>query len=402
MPNYRYKAIGANGARLEGIQFAHSKNEVIELLRNNQQTPVSIEEVSAATKDLSVMDLSKVKLRDIAVFCRQFYTMLNAGVTILNALEILQHQTQSKKLKKVIIEVYEKVQKGMTLSEAMSDFKNIFPELLINMVAVGEVSGNLDDIMDRMAFHYDKEYRMTERVKSAMVYPTALAVVAVSVVTFLLVAVMPTFVGMFESSGVELPMPTKILLGVSDVIRQFGLFIAIGISGAFYFIKASMRTPAGKLTVDQMKLKIPVICSLTQMIITTRFTRTLSTLVASGVPLIQSIEVVSRVVENKVVEKSLINAISDVKKGVSLSVPLREMGHFPVMVHYMVGIGEESGSLDEILNRTATYYDEELETALQRAMALIEPLMIVIMAVLVGSIAVAMVMPMFDMIKTVG
>lgn len=402
MPDYRYKAIGADGARIEGVQTAHSEIQILELLRNNKQVPISIEEISNISKDVNLSSrFNKVKLKDISIFCRQFFTMLNAGVTILNVLEILKNQTLNKRLQVVIHEIHEKVQKGMSLSEAMGEFKKDFPDLLINMVAVGEVSGNLDGIMERMAIHFDKEYRTTEKVKSAMVYPVVLAIVAISVVTFLLVAVMPTFVGMFQSSGVELPLPTRILLTLSNALIEYGLFIVIAFGGIFMFIKAVINTPKGQFAIDQMKLKLPVVKALNKMIITTRFTRTMSMLVASGVPLIQSLEVVAKVVQNKVVEKSMHHAITEVKKGISLSIPLKEMGHFPVMVHYMVGIGEESGSLDDILSRTATFYDEELETTIARTMALIEPIMIVVMAILIGSIAIAMVMPMFDMMKTV-
>lgn len=402
MPLYRYKAITQAGARVEGTQNAQNKNEVIELLRSNNQLPVSIDEVTAVNKELDMFSsFKRVNTKDIAVFCRQFYTMLNAGVTILSSLDILKQQSESKKLKHIVEEVYESVQRGMTLSESMKMHPKDFPELLINMVAVGEVTGNLDEIMDRLATHFEKENRMSNKVKSAMIYPMVLLVVALSVVTFLLVFVMPTFVGMFTSSGVELPLPTRILLAISNVLTQYGLFVFLGIVGAVFGIKTLAQSPEGKVFVDQMKLTLPVVRGVTQKVITTRFTRTLATLMASGVPLIQAIEVISRVVGNKVVEKDLIHAINELKKGVSLSVPIRDMGHFPPMVHYMINIGEESGSIDDIMNRTANYYDEELDTALTRMVALMEPLMIVFMAVVVGGIAVAMVMPMFDMMGIV-
>lgn len=402
MPLYRYKAITQAGARVEGTQNAQNKKEIIELLRSNNQLPVSIDEVTVANQDLDLFaSFQKVHTKDIAVFCRQFYTMLNAGVTILSSLDILKQQSESKKLKKVVEEIYESVQRGTTLSESMKEHPKDFPELLINMVAVGEVTGNLDEIMDRLATHFEKENRMSNKVKSALIYPMVLLVVSLSVVTFLLVFVMPTFVGMFTSSGVELPLPTRILLGVSNTLVHYGIFIFIGLVGAVFGIKTMAQSPKGKLVVDQMKLSIPVLKGVTQKIITTRFTRTLATLMASGVPLIQAIEVISRIVGNTVVERDLLHAISDLKKGVSLSIPIRDMGHFPPMVHYMLNIGEESGSIDDIMNRTANYYDEELDTALTRLVSLMEPLMILVMAVLVGSIAVAMVMPMFSMMDTI-
>lgn len=402
MPLYRYKAITPAGARVEGTQSAQSKNEVVELLRNSNQLPVSIDEVTVATKDVDLLAaFQKVSTKDIAIFCRQFYTMLNAGVTILSGLDILKQQSESKKLKRVVEEVYDGVQCGMTLSESLKLHPKDFPELLINMVAVGEVTGNLDEIMDRLAVHFEKENRMANKVKSALIYPMALLTVSLGVVTFLLIFVMPTFVGMFTSSGVELPLPTRILLGVSNILVHYWIFVLIGLAGIIFGIKTAVKTPGGQLFVDQMKLKLPVIKGVTQKVITTRFTRTLATLMSSGVPLIQAIEVISRIVGNKVVEKDLVHAISDLKKGVSLSVPIRDMGHFPPMVYYMINIGEESGSIDDIMNRTANYYDEELDTALTRMVALMEPIMIVFMAVVVGGIAVAMVMPMFSMMNTI-
>ncbi len=402
MPLYRYKAITQAGARVEGTQSAQNKNEVLELLRNNNQLPVTIEEVTVANKDIDILSaFQKVSTKDIAVFCRQFYTMLNAGVTILSCLDILKQQSESKKLISVVGEVYEGVQCGMTLSESMKAHPKEFPELLVNMVAVGEVTGNLDEIMDRLATHFEKENRMANKVKSALIYPMVLLVVAFTIVVFLLVFVMPTFVNMFTSSGVELPLPTRILLGISDALVHYGIFIFIGLVGAIFGIKTLAQSPKGRLFVDGMKLKMPVIKGVTQKIITTRFTRTLATLMSSGVPLIQGIEVVSKIVGNKVVEKDLVHAIVDLKKGISLSIPIRDMGHFPPMVHYMINIGEESGSIDDIMNRTANYYDEELDTALTRMVALMEPLMIVLIAVVVGGIAIAMVMPMFDMMQTV-
>lgn len=402
MPIFKYKAITATGARVEGTHEAHSKKEILQLLQNNQQFPVSIEEITIGQQDVDLFErFKKVSTKDISVFCRQFYTMLHAGVTILNCLEILKHQTENKKMKSVLAGVDDNVQKGLTLSEAMKLYKKDFPELLVNMVAVGEVSGNLDQIMDRMAIHYEKENRMNSKLKSAMIYPAALAVVALSVVTFLLIFVMPTFVGMFASSGVQLPLPTRILLGLSYGLIHYGLIILAVLVAIIFGLKTLAQTDDGKRFIDQAKLNLPLLKGITQKVVTTRFTRTMATLLASGVPLIQAIEVVSKVVGNYVVEHDLMQATFDVRKGISLSVPLKKMGHFPPMVYYMVTIGEESGSLDDILNRTATYYDDELEDALVRFTALLEPIMIVFMAVIVGSIAVAMVMPMFDMLQTV-
>ena len=402
MPDYKYKAITSNGAKIEGIHTCDSKDEVIELLRKNKEFPISIDEVIEGSTKITFFDIfSKVKSKDISIFCRQFYTMLNAGVTIITCLDILRVQTDNKKLKMAIAAVYEEVQKGRYFSESLKDQSDVFPELLINMVAAGELSGTLDTIMSRMALHYEKENRITNKVKSAMVYPLVLAVIATSVVVFLMAFVVPNFVSMFSAAGVILPLPTRIMLAISKIVTHYGIFIAAGIAIMVYALRTFFKTEQGKTLSDTVKLKIPVVKGVTQKLYTARFARTLSTLMGSGIPLIQSLEIVSKVVQHKLVERGIIDAIEDVKKGVSLSVPIKNMGLFPPMVYYMVNIGEESGALDDILERTADYYDEEVDTAIQRMTALMEPLMIVVMAVVAGSIVISIILPMFDMMKTV-
>lgn len=402
MPLYKYKALTSAGITIEGTHAANRKEEIIAMMRQGDQYPVLIEEVLAEGREISFFDIfNKIKTKDISVFCRQFYTMLNAGVSIINCLDILKLQTENKKFRVIIGSLFDEVQKGMTFSEAMKKYPDVFPELMINMVAVGEVSGNLDVIMDRMAVHYEKENKVIAKVKGAMIYPAVLACVATGVVIFLLTFVMPTFVTMFESGGVALPLPTRILLSLSSLLVHYGVVVFLVLAALIYYLRFLLKTDRGKLAWDRMMLKLPIVKGTTQKIVTARFTRTLATLMASGIPLIQAIEVISRIVGNKVVEKELVQAIEDVKKGVNLSVPIRNMKIFPPMVSYMVSIGEESGSLDDIMNRTANYYDDEVEIALQKLTALMEPLMILVMAVVVGGIAIAMVMPMFDMMNAV-
>ncbi len=249
--------------------------------------------------------------------------------------------------------------------------------------------------------HFEKENKLENKVKSAMIYPMALAVVSVAVVIFLLVAVMPTFIGMFESSGQALPAPTRALLAISNALTTYWyIFIVVvgALLGGFLYYK---RTPTGMRTIDGIKLKIPVVKETTKKIITSRFTRTLSTLMASGIPLLESIQIVGKVVGNTVVQDKLELSSEDVRKGVSLSRAVHEVGVFPPMVDSMIRIGEESGSLDDILYKTADFYDEEVEVALQKMAALMEPVMLVAMAVVIGFIVIAMAMPMFDMVNTI-
>ena len=400
MAIYKYKAITSDGKSLEGTYDAKNKDEVILMLRENKYYPVNIKETGEEKNIRNIQVFSKVKTKDIAIFCRQFYTMLNAGVTIINCLDILRQQTENKRLKHVIGEVYEEVQKGLTFSEALRNHRDVFPRLLISMVEAGEVSGNLDNIMNRMSNHYEKEFRINNKVKGAMIYPIILSVVAIGVVVFLITFVMPTFMEMFEGSDIPLPAPTRALLAFSDALKQYWYLFIIGFVLIVIGIGQISKIERGRLLVDRMQFKLPIIKGITERIITSRFTRTLSTLSASGVPLLQSLEIVANVVGNKTVGDELNIAKEEVRKGVSLSKTIKDIDVFPLIATSMIEVGEESGSLDEILEKTAAFYDEELETALQRLTTMIEPLMIVVMALIIGFIVISMVLPMFDMFGT--
>lgn len=400
MPVYHYKVVNNQGISQEGTETAGSHGEMLYRLRQRQLYPVNVQEV--IEKDIKDLDVfGRIKIKQIAVFNRQFATMLNAGVTIVNCLDILRQQTEHKKFKKIISELYEDVQKGLTLSEALSKHGNVFPHLMIRMIEAGEASGSLDIVLMRVAVHYEKEAKISNRVKSAMVYPIILTIVMVVVVVFLLTFVMPTFIGMFEGSGIDLPGPTKLLLAISSSLRRFWYIYLAVLAVSIYLIRRFAGTKEGRLVIDRWKLRLPVVKGLTHKVISARFTRTMSTLLASGISLLQAMENVAGAVGNTAVEQSILSAREDVRKGVALSVPIRKMGHFPPMVDNMIKIGEEAGTLDDILDKTANIYDEEVETEIQRLLSLLEPVMIVFMAVIVGFIVIAMMMPMFDMVKTV-
>ena len=400
MPIYKYKAVSVNGQSLQGTFTANSRNEVIQMLRGNNSYPVMIQEqIDNQMREVKLF--GGVKTKDIAVFCRQTYAMLNAGVPIINCLEILRMQTEHKKLRNVLGEIYENVQKGSSFSESLKKHMEVFPELLIHMIEAGEASGSLDVIMERMAVHYEKETKINNKIKGAMVYPIILSIVAVVAVVFLLTFVMPTFIGMFQGSGVPLPLPTRILMGFSQALKNFWYLFILGIGISVYMFKRTIMTPKGRLYFDRLKLRVPLVSSLNQKIITTRFTRTLSTLLASGVPLLQAMENVAHVVGNKVAADGIMQVREEVRRGVPLALPIKRLGIFPPMVDNMIHIGEESGTLDEILDKTANFYDDEVETALQKMVTLFEPIMILVMGLLIGFIVIAMVLPMFDMLKTV-
>jgi len=400
MPMYEYKAISNTGESIEGRYNAKDRSEIMQMLRNRNYHPVMIREVAEGT-DISLSMFGKVKTKDIAIFARQFYAMLHAGVTIIQCLDILRQQTEKPKLKAVIEKVYESVQKGSSLSEAMKDHKSVFPELFINMVEAGEASGNLDTIMERMAVHFEKETKIQNKVRSAMNYPIILAVVSVAVVIFMLVGILPTFLSMFEGSGVELPGPTRFLLGISNGLRQYWYIFLLVVIVLAYVIYRYINTDAGRKSFDQLKLKLPVVKNTVIKVATARFTRTLSTLLASGIPLLPAMDIVAKIVGNRIISDGLLSVKEDLRKGYDLSGPVRRLGIFPPMVDSMIRIGEESGSLDDVLNRTADFYDEEVDVAIQRMTSMLEPLMLIVMAVVIGFLVVAMYLPMIDMMQTI-
>lgn len=400
MPNYKYKAMNAKGERIEGIYAAESREAVMQMISSNNYYPLSVEEIKDSVKiDLSSMQ--KVKTKDIAIFCRQFYTMLNAGSPINNAMHVLSTQLPNKKLREALSKAEDDIRKGSTLSEAMKSQSNIFPELLIKMVATGEVSGTLDSVMLRMSKHYEKENKINNKIKNAMIYPMVLAFVAIGVIVFILTFVMPMFVDMFKDSGVQLPLSTRIMLSISNGIKENGIFILIIIAIFVFVFRAYIKSDKGKLFSSKFKLTCPVIKKLNQKIIVSRFTRTLSTVLSSGIPLVQALEVVNEVIGNKIVEQELNNITEKVVKGDGLSEPIRDSRIFPLMLSSMIKIGEESGALDDILNKTADFYDDELENEINNMTALLEPIMIAVMGVIVGFLIISIIKPIFGMYNTI-
>lgn len=400
MPNYKYKAMNERGERLEGTYEAKGKDGVMEMISLNNYYPLSVEEVQEGINvDLSF--LQKVKIKDIAIFCRQFYTMLEAGAPINTCLEVLSEQMTSKKLRETLSKVHDEVRKGATLSEAMKTQQKIFPDLLVSMVAAGEITGNLDTIMLRMCNHYEKENKINHKISGAMIYPAVIGVVAVLAGVVILTFVMPIFVTMFASSGVVLPASTKIMLAMSSgLTKNFGLILILVFS-CIFGIRVFLKSDGGVLLSHKLRLKLPILKGLNEKIIVSRFTRTLSTVLFSGVSLVEGLNIVSEVVGNRIVQSKLIKARDEVIKGHGLADSIKETKLFPPMLVSMISIGEESGSLDEILSKTADFYDEELESQIQTFTSLLEPLMIVIMGLLIGVMMLGIVQPMFSMYNTV-
>lgn len=395
MITFKYKVMNKEGEKIEGKYEANSENEVMEFLSDNGYYPLKIEEISSGV-NMEFNFSRKVKLKDLAVFCRQFYTMLTAGVPIIRCLEILSVQIENNKLRKATREVSEEVEKGGILSEAMKKHKDVFPELLVSLVASGEASGNLDAIMLRMSTHYEKDSKINSKVKSAFIYPIVLGFASVGAVIFILVYVMPTFIAIFNQTGTVLPWSTRLLLGISDGIKNDWLFIIIFMVIIVAALKIFLKTNKGLLIWGTLKLKLPILKKLNRMIVISRFTRTLSTLIVSGLTLVESLEIVSTVVGNRAAENALLKIRDDVVRGESLNSSMRQSDMFTEMLYAMVQIGEETGMLDDILNKTADFYDDELEAVIQASVALLEPVLIIIMGIVIGFLVGSIMLPMFD------
>lgn len=397
---FNFKAMSLQGELSIGTYEANNEQDVVEMLREKSLIPLEIFMVKEARKPLKLFQ-PKVKKKELAVFCRQFYTMLNAGVGIVKCLEIISKQTENKTLEKICINMTEEVKKGNTLSQAMMMHPEAFPQLLIEMVVTGEVSGNLDAVMDRMAIQFEKDYKLDNKIKSAMSYPIVLGITALGVITLILVKVMPTFRSMFDSAGATLPSSTRFVIALSDFMITRWYILLLAIIGIVIGMKMFSKSNQGRVLFDKLKLNIPMLSKQYKMILTTRFTRTLSTLLSSGIGLLEAIDIVGSVIGNKVIEIRFKDSSEQIRKGTSLSKSMSDIEIFPPMVISMIKIGEESGALDNILNKTADYYDEEIETVLQKLIGMLEPIMIVLMAIVVGFLVIAIMQPMFSMMDAI-
>ena len=400
MAIFKYKAINSEGQKIEGSQSADSESQIREMLLSNQYYPLSIEKENSKSKK-SFSFNSKVKLKDIAVFCRQFYVMLDSGLSIGKALNILIEQCEKPKIREALIGVNGELKRGETLASSMRKRKDVFPNLLTSMIDAGERSGNLDIILKRMAEYYEKETKIRGKIKSAMIYPIVLGVVAIIAITFILTFVMPTFVQMFEENNVDLPMSTKMVLETSKVLGKYGIIIFLILVTAIILLGKYLKSEEGQYKLSSINLKIPVIKKLTQKIIVSRFTRTMGIVSSSGMSLVTSIEIVASVVGNKIAEKELLKVKEKVLKGEGLGDSIMNIKIFPPMLASMVKIGEEAGSLDSILDKTADFYDDELEREIKTATALIEPSMIVLMGIIIGFLLISILTPMFKMYNSI-
>ncbi|MFZ7120646.1 MAG: type II secretion system F family protein [Eubacteriaceae bacterium] len=398
MPIYVYVAKDMEGKTIKGTFDASSKEEVLLLIREKRYIPLQIDELRESWGgDINFSFEKKVSIKDLALLCRQFATTIRSGITVVDSIDILRKQTTNKKLAGVLDLMYDDLLRGNSLSASMAKEPKVFPYLLISMIQTGEISGTLDKVMEDMAVHFEKEYKINQKVKSALTYPIVVSIVSILVVVILLTFVMPTFINMFDSFGAELPFATKLLMGISTSIRSFWYIHILIIVATVYFLKKYTSTPQGRYKLDKFKLKMILFGPLNTKVVMSRFANTLSVMLNSGIDILQSLDVVQRVVNNEYIKKDL-NVVKDgVRKGFSIGKTMEESGSFPPLVYQMVEVGENSGTLDYVLEKVADFYDTEVETAVDQLTTLIEPLIIVILGIIVAFIVISMILPIFDL-----
>ncbi|MFO1443102.1 type II secretion system F family protein [Bacillus sp. Bva_UNVM-123] len=401
MAKFKYSGRDRKGKK-EGVITSTSKREAMLKLREEGIRVLEIAEVpeTLLTKDISIGN--PVKLQHFVVYLRQFSTLLKAGVSVVDSTKILASQTESKHLTKVLLDIEQDLREGNPLSEAAAKHKKVFSPMFINMVRAGEAGGNMDETLDRLAEHYEKQHNTKQKIISALAYPVVVGLIAIGVVIFLLVSVVPTFVTMFEDFGGELPAITKFVMNSSEFMQIYWwliilLFIAFVIT--IILLRKNIRT---KYYLDLFILRIPIFGKMLQKAVLARMTRTLSSLFSSSVPILQAMSIVEKVVENEVIATVIRDSRNALEKGQSLTGPMKSHWAFPPMVTQMITIGEETGSLDSMLGKVADFYEKEVEYSTDRIKSLIEPLMIVMLAVIVGTIVISIMVPMFEIFNQIG
>src|SRR5215211_2787514 len=403
MPLFEYTARNAaNGQIQKGQVDVKSREEVSAYLRKNRMMLVSVREAPKKMSLGGAMGKGKVKTRDIVIFTRQFATMINAGLPLVQSLTILADQTENKTLAGVTRAVVYDVESGNTLADAFSKHPKAFTDLYVNMVAAGEAGGILDTILLRLATFLEKSDALIRKVKGAMVYPAVIMSVAVIAIAVLLIFVIPTFQSMFASVNLELPLPTRVVIGMSQLLIGYWWAIIAAFVGLYFALNRYYTTSTGKLQIDGMMLKAPVLGDILRKSAVSRFTRTLGTLISSGVSILDGLEITAKTAGNMVIHNAVMESRHSIAGGETIAAPLEKSKVFPPMVISMIAVGEQTGGLDEMLTKIADFYDEEVDAAVSGLLALMEPVMIVFLGVVVGGMVVAMYLPIFDMVNAAG
>jgi type IV pilus assembly protein PilC len=397
---YIWKGRSPNGEILAGEYVTESKDDLVNYLRKRKIIITSVREKSKQM-NINLPWSNRVSVKDLGVFTRQFATMINAGLPMVQCLDILSQQTEKEFLKRSISTVMSDVEGGSTLGEAMQKHPKVFSQLYVNMVEAGEAGGILDLILNRLATYLEKADALQRKVKSALTYPTVVGIVAVGATVFMLMFIIPTFAKMFTDFGGELPLPTAIVMGMSDFLRSYWYLIAMVIAGIVVGIQRYYKTEGGRLNIDRLLLKLPALGPVVRKGSVARFTRTLGTLISSGVPILNGLEITARTAGNKVIEDAVLQTRESISQGNTIAEPLRQAGVFPPMVTQMISVGEQTGALDEMLEKIATFYDDEVDTAVDTMTSIIEPVMIVVMGIIVGGMLIAMYLPMFKLVGVI-
>jgi len=400
MPSYEWKGRDRNGNTQSGVLIGDSKEAVIAALRRQQIVVTTVKEKG---KEIALPKFGGgIKAKEIAVFTRQFSVMIDAGLPLVQCLDILGQQQENKGFQKIILQVRQDVEAGSSLAEAMRKHPQAFDDLYVNMVAAGEAGGILDTILQRLATYIEKVVKLKSQVRSALIYPVAVIAIAIVVVYIILWKVIPVFATLFEGLGGSLPWLTQVIVNISNFIGDFWWLILIVVVAAIFAVRQYYRTEAGKYQIDKLLLKSPVFGQLLRKIAVARFCRTLGTLLSSGVAILESLEITARTAGNAVIEEAIFLVRKEVEEGKSLAEPLARTEQFPPMVCQMINVGEQTGAMDTMLSKIADFYEDEVDAAVAGMMALIEPVIIAFLGVVIGTIVVAMYLPMFTLISQIG
>lgn len=395
MQNYQVSAVDQKGNSISDIISAENDQELFQIVKNKQ---LFLVEFSEATSE--VHSSTKLKTKALVIFCRQLGTMIASGIPIMQALDILQSKADSPKTRRIFRAVYEEVQKGNSLSKAMDLQEGAFPQLLLKMVMAGEIGGSLDNSLSRMAFHFEKEQKLSNKVRSASIYPAVLAVVSVAVVLLLVTFVLPSITSLFDP--VNMPWTTKVILGFSNFLTNNWIILTITLVTLFFLFMLGLSIRPIRIQFDRMKLNLPIIGKLNQTIYSARCARALSSLYSSGIQTIQMLEITSQVLGNAYLEDQFFDVISEVSKGELISKAISNTNSFDPMLSSMIYIGEESGSLGKILGSTADYFDDESDSAIQRMLAMFEPILLITLGIVIGFIVVSIIQPIYAMYASIG
>ncbi len=396
MPTYSWKGKNKTGKVQEGTVAAESKEAVIALLRRQQ---IMVSAVTEKGKEIAVPKMKGgVSQKEIAIFTRQFSVMIDAGLPLVQCLEILGAQQKNRAFQKVLFQVRQDVESGSTLADSLRKHPKVFNDLFCNMIAAGESGGILDTILQRLSGYIEKAVKLRAAVRSAMIYPVAVITIAIGVVVVILWKVIPTFAMLFQGLGATLPLPTRITIAVSNFLGRFMPLIVLAGVGIGYFLNRYYKTEKGRHQIDAFVLKVPVLGDLMRKIGVARFCRTLGTLIQSGVPILEGLEITARTAGNAIIEDAIMATRKSIEEGKTIAAPLEETGVFPSMVVQMIGVGEQTGALDAMLAKIADFYEDEVDEAVENLMSLLEPVLILFLGIMIGGIVISMYMPMFSLI----